>query len=243
MKNVFYLILLVFILLNPLCPDGNGPRNPSHTAGEDFSLGRIGFLDDSGPEVEHPADTVIIGIEVYRNVLYKLVTADENVVSAGMLSQGINSINIPVEMITGSNKGVFSLLLKEGKSVRTRQVLLLPDRYEVIEEKTDENSAGAVNDRFRHEMTVTGVNRSAIDMHNRIILDAVTGDYPGLSRGIPLLPILYLLGSKIYRSLKKKKRRALPLYSETELYVSQGKADGKTARLSLRILTTDDIRE
>lgn len=203
-------------------------------------LGRIGFLHEFSPEGSAPVDDIAIGIEVSGNVLYKLTTADGKIyVSAGMLGPGINSIKIPVNLITGENKGVLNLYLKEGEVISGRQIVLIPERYEIIEKPAENKTGDSVNDNYIHEMIVSGNKNSGIDMHNRIVLDAVTGDYPGLNQGIPILPVLYLLGNKIYHSLKKRKKKFFPLYSQSEVYTEKSQKNGKYARLSLRIYIND----
>ncbi len=230
-------LILFFIPLQFFCEayePGNGESYISDV------LGRIGFLNEFNPDGTDPVDEVAIGVEVRGNVLYKLTTADGEIyVSAGMLSPGINSIGISVNLITGSNKGVFYLYLKEGVTISRMQIVLIPDRYEIIEKPVEKGSGEAVKDKYTHEVIVSGNNDNGIDMHNRIVMDAVTGDYPGLTQGIPVLPFLYLIGNKIYHSLKKRKKRIFPLYSQSEVYIAEDQKKGKYARLFLRIHIND----
>jgi len=211
---------------------------PAETAGEgnpEIFLGRIGFLSEFKSTLDGPSEEVELGIESSGNLLYKLADRRGDVVHAGMLLPGINTISIPVPLITGKNGGVFNLFLKSGDRISTREILLIPDRYEEIETAAPVGEGGAMNDRNRHEITVTGADAPGIDMHTRIVMDAVTGDYPGLNQGVPILPILYLLGSRVWRALKKKKRRQFPLYSETQLVVRRKEERNKNARLSIQL--------
>ncbi len=236
MQSVILVFIILFMPFQTFC-EIKGP-------GEQYivsdTLGRIGFLNEFSPRGADPVDDVVIGIEVSGNVLFKLTTFDGEInVSVGMLSPGINSIRIPVIHITGENKGVFSLYLKEGEAITRKQVVIIPDRYEIIEKPDGNKSGDAVNDRYRHEITVTGEDNRYNDYASRIVMDSISGNYPALTQGIPVLPILYLLGNKIYRTLKKRKKRVFPLYSQSELYTEKGQKNGEYARISLRILIND----
>jgi len=228
---------LVFLLPFHFFCDVNGSAREYRVSGV---LGRIGFLHDISQKRFEPVDDVVIGIEVRGNVLYKLTTMNGEIyVSAGMLSPGINSVGIPINLITGKNKGVFYLYLKEGEIISSKQIVLIPDRYEIIDRPADNGSGETVEDKYTHEVIVSGENDNGIDMHNRIVMDSVTGDYPGLTQGIPVLPILYLIGNKIFRLLKKRKKRIFPLYSQSEVYTEKVQGNEKYACLSLRIHIND----
>lgn len=232
-------IVWIIIICTICFPLRGEPVSVGNKELPDF-LGRIGFLQEINLKKPDQVNGVEIGIEVTGNILYKLTSDEGGInVSAGMLSPGINTIPIPIDLIVNENKGVFYLHLKNGNSITIRQIVLVTDRYEIFGKTAGDESGETLNNDHTHEVIVSGMNDSGVDMHNRIVWDSVTGDFPGLTQGISVLPILYLLGSEIYHSLKKRKKRVFPLYSQTEVSTDHGQKKGQYARLSLGIHITD----
>ena len=240
MKKLYKFSVFILLLLGHTFISGDITEANKTIVQKKYILGRIGFMQSFSSEVNIPVSAVTLGVESYGNVFYKLCSSDgETVVRGGMLNQGVNGIDVPLDLITGSNKGVFIIYLKEGDNISKRQIVLIPNRYETIETDPGMDEDGSVSDMYRHEITVNGEDNRFNDYASRIMMDSVTGDYPGLNQGVPILPILYLFISKILRSVKKKKRGPVSLYSETELFIMHKKDKNKLILLNLRILTSE----
>jgi len=206
----------------------------------EYTIGRIGFIHNFVSDNQGVEDEVSIGVESYKDTFYKLCSSDgESIVKGGLLSRGLNIIGFPVDLIMGKNKGVFFLYVKTGGHISGRQIVLLPDNIEIIETSSEIEDSGTVRDGYKYEMTVSGEDNRFNDYASRIVMDSVTGNYPGLTQGVPLLPILFLFINKVLKTVKKKKKSPVSLYSETELYIQQKKDKGKYSLTKLRILTSD----
>lgn len=240
MRKLYKFALFILLLPGHIFISGEEIEVNKTKAPEKYILGRIGFMQNFSSEGSATESEVTIGVESYGNVFYKLCNSDgEIVVKGGMLLKGVNSIKVPLALITGSNKGVFIIYLKDGNNISKRQIVLIPDRYETIETDSGSDKDESVSDRYRHEITVTGEDNRFNDYAARIVMDSVNGDYPGLNQGIPILPIIFLFIQKVLKTVKKKKRGPIALFSETEFYIKQKKDRGKSTLIKLRILTSE----
>ena len=240
MGKLYLIILIFFILFHGINIAGEVTETGNKIEKNIDIVGRIGFLHSFVSDEPEVNDEVTIGVESYGEAFYKLCSSDgESVVKGGLLSKGLNIIGFPVDLITGKNKGVFFLFAKNGEHISGRQIVLLSDIIETFETDPGIDKDGSVSDRYRHEITVNGEDNRFNDYASRITRDSVTGDYPGLNQGIPILPILYLFIHKVLKTIKKKKKGPIPLFSETELYIKQKNEKGKYTLINLRILTSE----
>lgn len=242
MRKPYLIILFFFILFHGFVIFGmeTGKDAGNRNKETDYIVGRIGFLHSFVSDEPEVDGEVTIGVESYGETFYKLCSSDgESVVKGGLLNEGLNIIRFPVELITGENKGVFFLFTKYGEHITGKQIVLLTDRIEIIDSDTEIRNSGVVSDRYNHEITVTGEDNRFNDYASRIVMDSVSGNYPGLNQGIPILPVLFILANRIFRSIKKNKRGPVPLYSETGMYIKQRKDKSKYSLINLRILISE----
>ncbi len=240
MKKLYLIILIAAVSLQGIVVFGNDTNTKQKDGKSMGIVEKIGFIHSFISDDLTGDDEVEIGVDSYGEAFYKICSSDgESIVKGGLLNRGLNIIGIPVELITGKNKGVFFFFAKDSEQITGKQIILLPDRIETIDADPEIEDSDAVGDRYKHEIIVTGEDNRFNDYASRVTLDSVTGDYPALSQGIPVLPLVYLFITKIVHSIKKNRKRKSCLFSETEIYVKQKKDKGKSSLLNLRIFISE----
>jgi len=239
MRKTYYIIFALFFFISSMHMGGEESvkRNSKVHLKDENTIGRIGFIHDFVSDKFENGEEVLVGLESSCNSFFKLCSSDgETVAKGGLLNKGMNIIGFPVNLIIGENKGVFLLFIKNGKYIIGKQIFL---RSDVIKTNPEIDASGVVRDKYRHTITVTGDDRRDEDYAARITQDSVNGDYPRLSQGIPVLSIFAFLVSSVLKVIKKKKKKTIPLYSETEFYFKQKKGKGENILLNLRIFTSE----
>jgi hypothetical protein len=166
---------------------------------------------------------VSLGIIVSRGLYYKITKRESGrILKGGYVPKGLNIIYIPFRISHVKKRDEFYIYFKWKDKIEKKIITFSSDRNLKNEESEEINISDSVRDKKIREIDVS---EKVLDIPESIKrssrIDPATGEHPSLSGGVPILPLLYLLGKKIFSGKKKRRKKIINLKRSALFSVSE----------------------
>lgn len=236
-KKICWTLFVLSILFPVFCSAAKENKSKVQTVDE------IGFLRISEMRKYKADDEIFFGIKMNRSAYYKISGSDqESVIKAGYLNEGLNIIGLPLNLIKGKNSGIFFLFLKEKNIFIIKRINFNIKNSVNFETDKDWDDSGTIHDINRHELTVSEViKEDPLSSPGAGPVDPVAGNYPAMSQGIPVLPVIFFLAKKILSGKRKTRTKIVEFFKTAKFFILEKEKgeNGKTKNLKISIAISD----
>jgi len=238
MKRILLLILIISVIYTRIdSAVKTMESNKSRRVFEKNLIVNYGFVNPINGINSGIDKKISLGIVVSRGLYYKITEREsDRILKGGYMPKGLNIIYIPLRIFHVKKRDEFYLYLKWKDKIEKKTIKLSSDSNQKMEISEEMNISGSVRDKKVREIDVS---EKIPDMPENIRrssrIDPATGEHPSLSGGIPVLPLLYFLGEKIFSGRKKGKKRIIN-FKRSALFFVSGNVGSVTSQIQYHLI-------